>query len=494
MAYRMETGINGQPEIVIDGFDKGIAPDPYSGINDLRNVNIGTVPGEVSAGFPLTESTVSGVALGIPVSRATAYSSGTAIGYYILDADGHVFESTSISGTWTYLSTGVTLTNASANDVVFCWKGYIFKTRNTAIDYYSGGTWTNAWAGLTLTGSTTHYTIIGNDDVVYICNGNKIASIMEKAGATFDPTNSATYTTTTTALALPTYEIAQSLAELNTTLLVGGTQNVIYPWDRISTSYRYPIFCAENYIRKMLTVNNNVLVFPGNTTGRGTIYITNGSQIDVFAKMPDYITGYNEPYYKFYDAIYHRNNCIFGVEIVQNTNGNVIISPTANVWAIDMTTRALRAISTCLGGSGSPRVLIPDQKGNSVPGFSYMLGQSNGSTHTIGYSGTGAGIGSYTVITDMIPVGTFLNKKTFSQVEFKLRTPLESGESIQITPITDGVSGTAFTTTSFANSGAIISTQPYEVNFEKSQWLSFLIVATGNSSTSGVRLKEIRIR
>lgn len=490
MAWRSEKGITGEMEIVIDGFDKGIAQDPYTGMGDMRVVNTGTVPGEVSAGFALTVSTTSGATLGIPVSRATAFSAGSAVGYYILDADGHVFESSSISGTWTYLSTGVSLTNASADDVVFCWKGYIFKTRNSAIDYYSGGSWTNAWAGLTLSGSTTHFTIIGNDDVVYICNGNKIASIMEKAGTTFDPANAATYTATTSALALPTYEIARSLAELGTSLLVGGTQNVIYPWDRISTSFRYPIFCADNYIRKMLTVNNNVLIFPGNTTGRGRIYITNGSQIDVFSKMPDFITGYNEPYYKFYDAIYHRNSVIFGVEVVKNSDGSVITAQTASVYAIDMTTKVLRVISET--PSGSPRVLIPDQKGNSVPGFTFMVGHSTGSTNGIAYSGTTAGVASYVINTDIIPVGTFLNKRTFSQVEFKLRTQLVSGESITIIAYVDG-SGASVGTTTFASSGAVLS-DVYPVNFEKAQWLSFQISGVGNSQLSGVRLKEIRIR
>lgn len=38
-------------DIVIDGFENGIAPDPYSGLADMRNMNISGVPGEASVNF-----------------------------------------------------------------------------------------------------------------------------------------------------------------------------------------------------------------------------------------------------------------------------------------------------------------------------------------------------------------------------------------------------------------------------------------------------------
>ena len=487
MSYQIEKGTG---HLVISGWENGIAENPYDGTFDLRNVNTGTIPKEVSVGFGITASTTSGVTLGVPISRATAFTSGQATAYYILDAAGHVFSSSTISGTWTYLSTGVTLTGASSLDAIVYWKGYLLKFRNDKIDYYTGGSWSNGWQ--TIVGTTQHFALVGQDDVVYFCNGSGVGSILEKAGTTFDPSNAATYTiaatgTNSNALALPTYDIAQSLAELGQNLLTGGSQSAIYPWNRIATSFSYPIFCAEPYIRRMVTANNNVFVFPGNVTGRGRIYITNGSQIEVFYKFPDHISGYEEPYYKFYDAIYHRNSVIFGMDVLQNGTGAVLSSPSGQVWAIDCTTKALRGVSDT--PSGSPRVIIPDTSGTSQPGYAFIIGHSTGSVHGIGYSGTAAGTGIGTVKTEQIPVGTILDKKTFSQLEFKLGAPLESGESIAFQYISDLVATATIGTTTTV--GAVSDNFP--VNFEKSQWLQIVVQLTGASPTSGCRLKEIRL-
>lgn len=491
MSWRLEKETDGQQAYVIDGWEKGIAENPYDGINDIRNANIGTVPKEISVGFGITTSTTSGATLGVPISRATAFTSGAATNYYILDTDGHVFNSSTMTGTWTYLSTNVTLTSATQDDGVWAWKGFVFKTRAGNIDYYSAGSWTNGWK-TTLTGTTRHFAIIGQDDVVYITNGNNIASLMEVEGATFDPTNTATYIFNIAALGLPSTDISLSLAELGTNLLIGGSQNAIYPWDRISPLFSYPIFCADTYINKMVTANNNVFIFPGNVTGRGRIYITNGSQVELYVKMPDMISGYQEPYYKFYDAIYHRNSIVFGCEVTKNEDGSVITSPTAEVWAFDCTTKALRGISDITGGSASARVLIPNQSNAAAKGYAYIVGYSNGSVHGIGYSGTTAGIGTASFKTDQIPVGTFLNKKTISQIEIVLSYPLQSGESVLLTWSSDNgvASGTLATFTSTTTTVGNYSA----VNFEKSEWLQLQGTLTGNSAISGCRLREIRLR
>tara|TARA_R110000868_G_scaffold271022_2_gene530475 strand:+ start:2511 stop:4412 length:1902 start_codon:yes stop_codon:yes gene_type:complete len=54
MAYRYEKNYAGGQDIVVDGWEKGIAPSPYAGIADVRNVNINDIPGAVFAS-PKTE-------------------------------------------------------------------------------------------------------------------------------------------------------------------------------------------------------------------------------------------------------------------------------------------------------------------------------------------------------------------------------------------------------------------------------------------------------
>lgn len=50
MAYRYEKNSFGGQDIVIDGWEKGIAPSPHFGISDLRQCDVYSVPGTVIAG------------------------------------------------------------------------------------------------------------------------------------------------------------------------------------------------------------------------------------------------------------------------------------------------------------------------------------------------------------------------------------------------------------------------------------------------------------
>lgn len=54
MAYKYEKNYGGGQDIVIDGWEKGVAQSPYLGIADIRNVNINDIPGAVFAS-PKTE-------------------------------------------------------------------------------------------------------------------------------------------------------------------------------------------------------------------------------------------------------------------------------------------------------------------------------------------------------------------------------------------------------------------------------------------------------
>jgi len=70
MAYKFEKNYNGGQDIVIEGWEKGIAPSPYAGIADIRGVNVSDIPGAVFASaatsnnlqYSLTNSTYLGLA------------------------------------------------------------------------------------------------------------------------------------------------------------------------------------------------------------------------------------------------------------------------------------------------------------------------------------------------------------------------------------------------------------------------------------------------
>ena len=64
MAYRLEKTTAGQ-DIVIDGWENGIADNPYKGLADMRNVDPTTIDGEVSVAMApdamITQGPISGV-------------------------------------------------------------------------------------------------------------------------------------------------------------------------------------------------------------------------------------------------------------------------------------------------------------------------------------------------------------------------------------------------------------------------------------------------
>lgn len=490
MAYRYD---NKTGELTINGWERGIGDSPYTGPTRLNSVNISNYPASIGVGYPVTNNTISGGTLGVPIADATSFGAGAATAYYILDATGQVFKSTTPGGTFAFLSTSNSTTGSSSLDGLAYWKNYLFKFRNDKIDYLAGGagTWQTGWK--TIAGATKHYAYVATDDVLYFTNGTKIGSIIEVAGQTFDPTNGATYVFNDTALQLPTYESAQSISEAGINLLVGGAFNVIYPWNRTSTDFSYPIFFGDNFIKNIVQVNNNAYVFTGNNNGRGRIYITNGSQADLFLKIPDTVIfnqgGYIDPYYEWGDAIYHRNNLIFGFFVAQNNGSGLINS--GEVWAVDLDTKALRSI-TSLGGATltfNPKVLIPII-GAASPGFGYITGvDDHGSQPFIANTATAAGIGSANIFTEYIPVGSFSTKKTFSKLEYRLSAPLQTGESIIFLVTTDNDSQTIGTATPTSPSGSA-SGGFFPMTVQGSQWLQIQILITG-ISTQGVRLKDV---
>jgi hypothetical protein len=499
--YDKESG-----DFIIDGWENGTAPDPYSGLGRMYEVNL-SVPGEVSVGYPITANATSGATLGTPIADSTrlftygtpGIPTGSPQSFAILDASGRVWESTSITGTYAFLSSSNSTSGSTNQDGCAYWLGYLFKTRGANIDYWNGSTWSTGWK-TTLTGSVKHFMYVGSDNVLYITNGNYLASITASSPTAFDPTSSGTYAFSVTKLQLPVTDLALSLCEVgggntpSSTLLVGGSMNAIYPWDKISSSYSLPIYIADSYIGKMVSVNQNAYIFPGNVSGRGRIYITNGSQANLYFKMPDYLFNIQDPYYEWGDAIFHRNNLIFGCFV--DTNAGVV-QTVAQVFAIDLDTKAFRSISSIPANAtakANATCLISTLNLTS-PGFGYIVAwDDNGSAPGIGYSGTTAGVGSgVSIITDLMHIGTLLKLKTFNQVEVVFRTALASGESMTVTPVYDGGNvGTALTFTPALTSGALSGVA--NVTFQNNQWLQFQLAMVGNSASSGVRLKEIRIR
>lgn len=607
-------------DIIINGWEQGIAIDPYQGISDIRNINLISIPKEASVNFATASNvdanqsgtvtsanagadtvllaggapsqiqaiTFSGGSLPGGIVAGTVYwafstgggnfqlyttyranvvlditSSGTGTWstvnmgqpkyfnhlstsfvdtYFMVDNLGQVWSNlnassgTSPNFNWRY--TGNTTTGANGtthgnglvsyvpSDTGATGKSYLFVFRDYQIDYAVidtnvAITWNYGWnpatgttgnnnylkSANTMGGATNpsliHESLVAPDNKVYYCDTNWIGRWYQASPTVgFDPTNTATYVFDQTSV-LPFTDAAQCLTPLGNNLLIGGRMNVIYPWDTFSQLPQYPILVAENNVIKMTTVNTNAYALVGN---RGRIYIINGSQAQLYKKLPDHLSGTVEPYYTWGGLTSNKNQLYFGA--LATTNGGSAISQYGGVWAIDVDTKAIRLTNKLSYGTynGYTTAITPIFGSLNTPnpaGTGLFIGWDSGvSTYGIDKSvSTPYLAGESTIDSDLIPIGTTLKPTTNGRVEFKLSVPVISGESVKLqyrqrfsASFVDIDSNLVF---NFANIGSTwngFSGVYQNVNFENSQWIQIRAVLTSTAnSPSYCRMTEIRI-
>lgn len=574
-------------DIVIRGWEQGIADSAEAGLADIRNVNVVSIPGEAMANFataavttpptysaasvtftgstdivtytPTTAlyngcsvtfgSTAGGVTAGVvywvgnlsgstfklypniarsatvvdlsdSANTMTTITMGTPTHYTTDNINNYILFTDSAGRVWWIngssnlqhvgpinSATGAELlTNAHGNGLVV-WNGgtgstsnWIFSFKDATLDYFptdgltnastTQSQWVNAWKATTGSSTTSHHAIAAQDDAVYFCNSNFVGSLLVNAGSTFDPTSSSSYTYNASALKIPAMDRTTWLSELGLNLMVGGTLNRLYPWDRKSPSFSLPLILPENNTAKIVTSGSLTYLFVGN---RGRIYVTNGASVELFKKIPDQTAGVPDPYYTWGGAMYWKNQLYFGVQATTNAGGT--LSTHGGVWAIDLTSNALRGVNTLsyTGYTGSVPVLAPNITTATPVGTGYYAGWLNSSTPGLDVTTNAPYVSTEPRIdTDIIPIGVVLNPRTIEQIEFKLSMPLVSGESVTISYRSDLTSSftQVGTTTTVGKTSDI-----YTANFGKLEWIQLRIVLTSTaSSPSYTRLTEVRMR
>lgn len=611
MAYHFDKKDNA---IVINGFEQGIADDPYSGIADIRNVNLISVPKEASVNFStskityenLTGTMTNSDAIAETVSLASTgtldtymaiqfsvlsdatkgislntiywlviagggtynlysdYNLGSLVNitgngltgtwatinmsvpkyfnhyvtpfadtYFLVDSAGLVWSNFYVTPNtgffWTYTGNVTTGTHGTAHgnglvsyipsDVGTTASGYLFVFRDFQIDYAtvnsnSSLVWTYGWNPATGTTGNNNYlksangassvynheALVAPDNKVYYCDSNWIGRWYQASPTIgFLPGTTTTYVFDQTSV-LPFTDVAQCLAPLGNNLLIGGKNNVIYPWDTFSQLPQYPILVAENNIQKMVTVNTNTFALVGN---RGRIYVTNGSQAQLYKKIPDHISGTVEPYYQWGGLTSNKNQIYFSALVT--TNGGVAINQYGGVWGIDVDTKAIRLTNTLsyqtTNYNGYASAIIPNF-GINPAGTGLFIGWSPTGTGSGGidttvsapYTGSTA-VAKAIIDSDLIPIGTFDSPTDFNRVEYKLSRPLVSGERVILnTRLIFNTVATGYSQVLNDNTvGNFSSSAP--VNFKNAQWIQIQAVLTSTaSSPSYVRLTEMRIK
>ena len=452
--------------------------------------------------------------------------------YWMVDSDGKVWTNKTVSGLYSYWIysgnaysplaggshnlNGINVTGIGVgNGLVFYQSSnssgtnipYLFVFRNGLIDYTrtdnsfgwvygwnpNDGTTANTAFYLKTNNSTTnsHEAKLIPDSRVYYCDANWIGRFYQLDPTVyFVPTTKSTYVFDTTQL-LPINDIANCMEFLGTNLMVGGQKNIIYPWNRVDTKFNYPIYIGDNNIVKMLTVNTNTFILAGS---RGRIYYTSGAQAQLYKKIPDHISGVPDPYFTWGGITFSKNQLYFSLKATDNSG--TAIAQYGGVWAIDLDSKALRLVNKLsygtYAGYASALISITDPTNNPAGTGLYMGWDSGASTYGLDTSSSTPYVASQaTIDSDLIPIGTFTKRRNFERIEYRLRKPLVSGESISVKYRLDFSQSY---TTIFTDSTVGNFSNSFAVNFKNAQWVQFQIVLNSTASTpSYVLFREIRV-
>lgn len=459
--------------------------------------------------------TLTSYTFGKPLDKCTAHlaDAGSSYNYqFILDENGRVWWIDNAGGTPTtnlvYLGND-TLTGTTGRAItIFKEHLIVFRTSSVdglllrsiegtgadldaAYDATEAGGWQYAWESISSVVQNPRPVLVGQDDIMYYGNSDRVGSIAETAGDTFELNSGASWVETVTALDIPEDDEVLSLAELGDYLLVGGTRKKIYPWDRSSSTFNFPLSVPEGGIKRILSVTSVAYIFAG--TG-STIYITNGVTVEEFFKLPDHLTGVPKPFYTLGDAEVDNNQLYLSVSAKQN-DGTTAITGMDGVWAIDLTRRVLRKVLTASHTTeGTMPVLFKNVVSSTPAGEGLYIGwaDANGNYGVdVGSSSPYSG-GEAVIDFDQVAVGTLDFEGTPHQFECKLSKPLVSGESVQLlVRTTPNGSYTSIGTLSTAGR----MSGKFKSPVKKIEWMQIRAVLTSTATTpSFVPLREVRAR
>ena len=309
-----------------------------------------------------------------------------------------------------------------------------------------------------------------------------------------------TYTFSPERLLLPSNEIATTISELGNTVVVGTQSNYLYPWNQVDPLPNDPLPMPESYTFSMVTVNNVLYVFAGY---RGNIYITNASSVSLALSVPDYCSGLIEPYFVWGGSMFLRGRVYFSIQDqtsshTGNMGGVWSFIPVQNFSYDQSVGIALRMDNknsyATFNGRCPVLIAAVDQQARGPQYWSAWISDITTPTYGIDFSDTVPSVAGV-IETDIAPTGTMLDKRSFTQIEYKLSSPLVSGDSVALSYRTN-------LTTAFASAGTVqVETTTdiagyLPVNFEKTQWVQLKATLTpnGSSNSSFVRLTELRLR
>lgn len=491
-------------ELIIQAPSTGIAQSPHIGFGDCRNLDISSIPGIVRLNNNLSK--VSGTAV-TGLVKWIVRDPVTSANFYAVDDAGDVYVSTDSGATFAAL--GSQPTAGGTGQGLAIWKNYLWCPRATAMDIYgpldSSPAWRNSWAGLTMTSDALWHPMLVSklDGELYGGEGRYIFNVAEVAGKTFAWDDATTYTATASALTLPVGYRVKCLEELGNDLIIGTWQGTtitdfkiadIFKWDGTSTTYGQPLMLNENGVNALLTVGNTLYILAGVD---GRVYRSDGVSAVQVAQVPTSIanvegSNYLEPFPGAF--INYKGRPTFGV-----SSGGATYTSGMGIYSIKETSRGTilnheHQIST--GNDGTSQILKIGalcQKARDQ----IVVGWADGTTEGIDLTTTTTRVGSYGGYfeTPLYAVGTPLNSRQFSEIEFQLAKELAAGEGIQIkfrVNLTDTF--TTIGTWDYTTLGAVTSHHA-RVNIPATEFIQLRVeLGAGTSSLTTPQLRQVILR
>lgn len=441
---------------------KGMTKHPIYGFGLLKNVEVFENKGLAKLKNRATpDTTISPSALPLTELYDVSGNTYTLVGE---TATGRVYKNGSdISG-----SLGTVM------DMVI-YKNYLWIRGQTYLHAYGPLTSGSAqWFSNVNTGLDGSYDaplLVGQDDFLYIGNGN---SVLKKEVTASGTVGVAPTIITSATLDLPDGQFVSCLEEYGTKIAIGthgagsGFEKNNFPNARIYTWNRQagtlgnpgladlPVIFSENGINAIRQHANKLYVSAGN---QGNIYVTDATNYQRITQLPYTPIGYAYPATVFKNAleISSKGNLLVGLSGDNNEISRM------GIYEIDLNTEGYPVSffvpSTWTVGTESSPVQSKIGFINSKTYQNTQIGWSSGASHGVDstdytlYASYG-GI----IETPLMRVGNFDTKKTFQEVEFSLASPLVSGQNIRISyRLNDKDSYTTIGTWGYSTIGGIIS-------------------------------------
>lgn len=480
--------------LIIDGWDKGQAENALVGFQTMKCVEVFDTPGVVKiANRSLAVLTTP------PEALPVFHVKDTLGNYYYGLSTGKVYKNDG------------NLLHDTAETV---WDGVVYKnflivTHGTNISAYgpldSSPSWNDNWK-TGLTAGTYSKLQIGQDDIVYIANGNLVATI-----TAFTTGTPPTATLTLSALDLPEQTYIVTMAELGKYLMLGTcgaptwiTRNnykksAIFLWDRVSTSFNLPIQINENSVQQMFSDNNKLYVVAGI---KGNLYVTDSTNYYLLKKIPWNADRPSSAFCQMYPNAIGMNN-----------NGNLLIGTSTytdpylggdnvskqGIYEIELKSGTYASVLKTIPNNGASGESVNLVIGCINPGAddTTVFGWQSGISYGLDTTDSTKYVGVTEIESPVYQVGTRLNRHApYQNMEFTLLRPLVTGQEIKVYSRQNAeISYTLKATFDYTTLGGVIShnTKALIDDAENLQFKLTLTQPTSSSVGQNINLINLKI-